>query len=1127
MQIRCAVIAVGELLLSAACATGQVSQFPFRESFDTVALPALPAGWRSTFNRNPETPDFITAAGTARSGSNAVLASNATIGQELYSPLFDLSEWVPDVFEFYTRRSSTFRAHLLVEASTDGGSTYAVIIGDTIRATSSTGYVQTLLHLPHELVGKDSVMLRWRIVPDVTGTTGTFRIDDVALAVIPAHDLAVTGIRIDPPTAIESEPVTAFVTVTNRGGPLEHPVVLRLSRETPGGLLAGKLAETIIDTLAGGDSIVSEISLGPQSPGLGSLMAVVTDTLDQDRSNDTLRTQLRIGYRHGSVVINEFMFAPENPEPEWVEILNRREDALSLYEWALSDAAVGSRHVISTVPVYLSPHGYAVVTRDSLSFREIHPSVRSPLVQVPGFPSLNNEGDAVVIFDLTGRSMDSVAYSPEWGGTGGYSVERIDDEATSSMPSNWGSCRDPFRGTPGDSNSIARKAHDMAIDSLAASPAEGVTGDSIVLTVCVRNVGREVGSVVHVDFYCSSSGDPASNANTLLGTASGPLIVPPLGKVVVSMGSVFRRSGNYRLLARLPTDEDTLNNSRSVALYVSHRPGAIRINEIMFDPSGGFPEWVELVNLSNDTVDLTDWKVGNRNTASRYRIPWHAGGIPPGGFSVVTRDTASLVNQFGALPVVQAPSLPMSLWNNSADAAVVIDPKLGVADSAVYRDSWRGSLGGSLERVDPPGMSLDSLNWGGSIDPSGATPGRINSIALLSHDLRAGRLWAIADSGTRSVELHLRVQNAGKSSVTGYGVKFSATSVGETSAQQESVVGRIVEPGILVPVDSSEAVVVWRDAPSGLWKLMALIDTTGDERPSNNGTSICIAVPFAAGTLVINEIMYDPLAGGSEYVEVLNRSKSRVDVQAWVLSRWSESGTGGKITLSSRPCVLPSGGYLLMASDSDIIAEFPSVKSRDPSLIRIGSWGSFALANAGEKILLSDGAGMVIDSVVYSPQWHRAGIGDVSGHALERICPTLGSNDPRNWSTSVDGRGGTPAEKNSIVVEGETAARGLTFSPNPFSPDGDGYEDFTMIHYNIPTAVAVANIKIFDVRGRLVRWLANNEATGMQGDVVWDGRNDARGAVRVGVYIVLLEASDDKGNLRWSARGAIVVARKL
>jgi flagellar hook assembly protein FlgD len=99
--------------------------------------------------------------------------------------------------------------------------------------------------------------------------------------------------------------------------------------------------------------------------------------------------------------------------------------------------------------------------------------------------------------------------------------------------------------------------------------------------------------------------------------------------------------------------------------------------------------------------------------------------------------------------------------------------------------------------------------------------------------------------------------------------------------------------------------------------------------------------------------------------------------------------------------------------------------------------------------------------------------------------------------------------------------------PNPFSPDGDGHDDRTVIRYENPRPAGWMSIRIYDIRGRLVRFLANNEPSGGMGTVVWDGYDDNRRRVRIGVYIILLEIAGEDRETAVTVRGSVVVAGKL
>jgi flagellar hook assembly protein FlgD len=146
---------------------------------------------------------------------------------------------------------------------------------------------------------------------------------------------------------------------------------------------------------------------------------------------------------------------------------------------------------------------------------------------------------------------------------------------------------------------------------------------------------------------------------------------------------------------------------------------------------------------------------------------------------------------------------------------------------------------------------------------------------------------------------------------------------------------------------------------------------------------------------------------------------------------------------------------------------------------------------------------------------------------LERIDPSQNSTDDRNWSSSVALAGGTPGARNSIFIGSIAHTSSLSLSPNPFSPDNDGYQDFLSINYSLPTNSAVIRVRIYDVTGRLVRRLVQSEPAASAGSVIWNGLDDDRHRVRIGMYIILFEAFDNFGGTVKTMKDVAVVARKL
>jgi hypothetical protein len=74
-------------------------------------------------------------------------------------------------------------------------------------------------------------------------------------------------------------------------------------------------------------------------------------------------------------------------------------------------------------------------------------------------------------------------------------------------------------------------------------------------------------------------------------------------------------------------------------------------------------------------------------------------------------------------------------------------------------------------------------------------------------------------------------------------------------------------------------------------------------------------------------------------------------------------------------------------------------------------------------------------------------------------------------------------------------------TPNPFNPA-------TTIRYALPRDVDV-NLRIFDLRGRLVRTLVDGVQPAGEHTVLWDGRTAAGATAASGVYLYRLRAGDE------------------
>jgi flagellar hook assembly protein FlgD len=91
----------------------------------------------------------------------------------------------------------------------------------------------------------------------------------------------------------------------------------------------------------------------------------------------------------------------------------------------------------------------------------------------------------------------------------------------------------------------------------------------------------------------------------------------------------------------------------------------------------------------------------------------------------------------------------------------------------------------------------------------------------------------------------------------------------------------------------------------------------------------------------------------------------------------------------------------------------------------------------------------------------------------------------------------------SLALEGTgvpdlSAASLALIRPNPFTSE-------TTVAYTVPSAGAAVAVRVYDVRGRLVRTLAEGPRGGGAHSAVWDGRDSSGRIVSPGIYFCRAE----------------------
>lgn len=423
-----------------------------------------------------------------------------------------------------------------------------------------------------------------------------------------------------------------------------------------------------------------------------------------------------------NLVISEIMFNPTGDENarEYVELFNRSSAAASLEGCRIGDGT-GFDTIVPAAggTCIVPPGGYALVMDpDYFTANEPYDDIPDdvPLFTVTdkaiGDRGLTNStAESVYLVSSRGDTLSVVRYDIEC--PEGRSWERIlpwgPDSADNFSPSA------TEQGTPGRQNSVLPPQRNPSLDkhSLSFNPPLPQPGETIELLVNYRNSGLEPLSDVQV-------------AVTLLPDLSlGSVLYPETvqqGERSSAARITFDKPpcGSLGFMATLVSAEGVAGDDTVyIELEIPVQSGALLINEVMAAPVSGSPEWIELFNASDLSVDLFTMRVRDRGGSTSGPVDVHAQ-VKPGGYTLMSGGNLDFKDASPhILKVSRFPSL-----NNDGDSIVLLDRNGTVVDSMAYTEAPAGF---SLERISVSANG-GTPNWDTCVDPACSTPGRRNSI---------------------------------------------------------------------------------------------------------------------------------------------------------------------------------------------------------------------------------------------------------------------------------------------------------------------------------------------------------------------------------------------------------------
>jgi len=649
-------------------------------------------------------------------------------------------------------------------------------------------------------------------------------------------------------------------------------------------------------------------------------------------------------------------------------------------------------------------------------------------------PSLNNSSDVIRIIDDRNVVIDSLNYSLGWyhdasRSDGGYTIERLNPAVDSNEITNWYVSQDVSGGTPGRINSVFGRNPDSTPPTISDIKYQY---DSIVV-----KFSEAIAAVTTVAGFHADLKDAVTIILRLENLTNG-------STYKITIENIDDIAGN-------PLVSVDLTFTYFIPHVVNYKD--IIITEIMADPTPTVQlpeaEYIEVYNRSGNPVNLKDWHLEDPTTIAK--LPSII--VMPGTYLLLTSNTNA--SKFPkAVGVTSFPSL-----GNPGDRITLRDPDGLVTDSIAYALSWYRSSeksdgGWSLELIDINNPCGEEDNWTASEDVNGGTPGDVNSVIASKPDIAGPKVLTVTaiSKDTLSITFNEKVIDTGTISLQG-----------QSKVKYREIVHVL-------------------SAPLRTRTLYTIVISDVHDCNGNRMEEVIFefALPEFAEPrdIVINEILFNPRPGESDFVELYNRSDKYINLKNWKLT--------DKTITETNDIMVPDSYRVLSSSNMSM----PSMPDDEGT------------------VMITDDRDVVIDQVTYNSNMHSPILVDTEGVSLERVSP-----ESNEWHSANASAGYmTPGAPNSNLRAIAIADKAITINPEVINPSGA--LPFSQIGYHFDHGGMVANVSVIDTEGRIIKTIAANETLAAEGSFQWDGDRNEGGLARAGYYMVWFQVFDLSGDVK-------------
>jgi len=799
------------------------------------------------------------------------------------------------------------------------------------------------------------------------------------------------------------------------------------------------------------------------------------------------------------VVFNEIFADPTPvvglPEAEYLEIFNASEGVFDMANWTLVNTTTSK----TLTTLVLMPGEFVILcdAENTALFEEF-----GAVIGVPSFSALANAADSLTLLNPQGVIIDIVSYSDSWYNDpikqgGGYSLELINPFTECSGSNNWSGSNDESGGTPGSQNSIFNETPDTTPPTISSFQLLNDQTLQVNFSESMDQTSLETG------MYTWNQGV----SNTAI------IVAADLQSVQLQLNNPLDVGVSY--LLSISGLEDCIGNEiapdTQIEIFLGEQPELydLLISEIMVDPSpsNGLPEgeYFELYNASNKTIDVAGVRLNDKVfTQSRILFP---------GEYLLCIDEDLTVDFLLYPDVYILEDLGTTYFTNGGRDLTLFNANDEEIDRANYMLSWYNDVnkedgGYSLERINLDEPCRGGDNWAASVSDNGGTPGAENSINSTEPDTTPPAATTVFVIDSTHLELYFSET-----------IDELSLLIATISLSPELP---IVELSPIFPSLNSVSIELGEPLVENITytiSIMGFADCIGNENTEKQTLNFGLPQEAEVGDILINEVLFNPQTGGSDFVEVVNVSDKIISLQNWALQN---SDLTTRI-ISSNPVLMFPGDYLVFtASPQNIIQEYPFGKPEN----YLGMESLPSYNNSSGSVILLDQAEVEMDRFDYLDSYHFSLLNSFKGVSLERMSFTRPTNDGSNWTSAAETVGyATPGYLNSQYNPEGSARTSFEFENEVFSPDNDGFEDILNLNYKLEAPGYVATIEIYDRSGRLLKTLENNLLLATSGTITWDGVTDDGIKARIGPHIYVISLFNLDGNTEVIKIPCIVAGR--